>query len=132
MTTFLDGPAEGKRLALQRAPVFLRAVIDQDGAVDALDLLEDEPKGTETVYVYYRDPGSLSRAFVCSRGHPCRLMESAEYRLYDPQPPGATARDNEAWADWTRREYEQMMHNTVEDAANRAFDEQTTIGDSDP
>ena len=132
MTTFLDGPAEGKRLALQRAPVFLRAVIDQDGTVDALDLLEDEPKGTETVYVYHRVPGTVSSAIVCARGHGCRSMADAEYRLHDPQPPGATARDNALWADWTRREHERMMHKTVEDAANRAFDEQTTIGDSDP
>jgi len=122
MVIFLDGPAKGKSLALRRAPVFLRAVIDQDGTVDALDLLEDEPKPTETVHVYRRVAGTVSSAIVCSRGRGCRSMAGADYRLHDPQPPDASARHNGLWAEWAKTEYERVTKGTLDDAANQAFE----------
>lgn len=58
--TFVDGPLALHGLALRRAPLSLRAVVDtakplrRDGyprkdAVDALDLLDDEPRAHDNV-----------------------------------------------------------------------------------
>jgi len=99
MIRFLDGPAEGTPLDLRRAPVLLRVVIDQDGTVDALDQLDDTPKDSETIYVYYRD-GEVSRGFMCSRGRGgkgCQLILSADYRLHAEQPD---VRATERWQEW--------------------------------
>lgn len=68
MITFMSGPAAGAGLALRRAPMFLRVVIDEtDGKVDALDLLDDTPGPSEKIRVYQLAAPS-SMAHVCYRG----------------------------------------------------------------
>lgn len=52
MTTFKDGPAEGRTLLLRRAPTLLR-VVQEDGEFDALDQLNDEPGPRESIYCYF-------------------------------------------------------------------------------
>jgi hypothetical protein len=54
MVRFLDGPAKGKALALQRAPLLLRVVIAEAGNIDALDQPDDMPTQHERVTVYER------------------------------------------------------------------------------
>ena len=100
-TTFLDGPAQGTRLSLQRAPIFLRVVIDADGTVDALDQLSDQPTATEKISVYHL-AGEPSHFIACSRGKGggCRRGVIAEYRLHPEQPTDEEARDFEKWAAW--------------------------------
>ena len=86
MIQFLDGPAKGTSLCLNRAPMFLRVVIDPRGQVEALDQLDDTPEADEKIHVYR-----------CTRGEGggCRRGVMAQYRLYEAQPSGEEARDNE-------------------------------------
>jgi len=51
MTTFLDGPAQGKCLFLRHSPKRLR-VVEKDGKWDALDAPGDYPRPGETVHRY--------------------------------------------------------------------------------
>lgn len=87
---------------LQRAPIFLRVVIDQDGTVDALDQLDDEPRPGETVHVYEQVPGTHSRAHLCIRGEgrgASGWYEIAEY-THRPDVDGEQLRDRDAWQTW--------------------------------
>ena len=99
MITFIDGPAAGNALDLQRTPVFLRVVIDKDGTVEALDQLDDKPRPSEAIHVY-RIIGQPGRGIACSRGKGCRPFMVAEYRLWCKQPRGTEARDNAKWKEW--------------------------------
>lgn len=101
MTTFQDGPASEQRLMLKRAPVYLRAARARDGTWDALDQLQDEPEGDETMYAYV----------LVDRPGRCHLLRSprnlsgwytiARYKLVEPQPPQEIMQDNARWAEWT-------------------------------
>ena len=63
-TRFIDGPAKGVVLDLERTPHYLRVVHDSETwQWDALDQLDDEPKPTETIFVYRR--GDVARGFAC-------------------------------------------------------------------
>lgn len=99
MILLLNGPASGKMLSLRRAPRYLRVVIDQDGSIDALDQLDDQPKPTEVVYVYVL-ASDVSRGFACTRGKGCDPILSAEYMFRPQQPEDATLRDRCAWQRW--------------------------------
>jgi len=104
MITFHDGPAKGASLLLQRAPDLLRVVIDQDGTIDALDQVDDEPKPTESIYVY-RIVGKASAGFMCRRGRGgrgCQRFACATYKLSESQPEPLVARDAEKWREWCR------------------------------
>lgn len=62
MTRFLDGPAAGQILQLQRSPILLRVVCDPaTKAWDALDFPKDTPRPRETIHVYRRvgEPGTV-------------------------------------------------------------------------
>lgn len=97
MIRFLDGPAEGVKLSLGRAPMFLRVVIDPGGNVDALEELEDRVRDGETAHVYQL-AGDYGTGFACMRGQGCRAI--AAYRLYAKQPSQDLLRDNKAWREW--------------------------------
>ncbi len=99
MITFLDGPAEGARLNLRRAPIFLRVVLDASGEIDALDQLDDEPRPTEAIHVYSRT-GPPSRGIACTRGHGCHPFVVAEYRYWQGQPSEDVLRNTEKWQAW--------------------------------
>ncbi len=101
MTKFLDGPAGGQTLLLQRAPVFLRVVRERDtGGWDALDKLEDHPRPSEDVFVYRRtaNPGVCHLNFGRCRGG---FYAVAEYVLHSEQPDDVTLRDTPRWRAWT-------------------------------
>lgn len=92
--TFLDGPAEGVKLSLQRLVLFLRVVRSESGSWDALDLLEDQAEPGETIFVY-RHNGTEGSAFVDGRDPKTgkrwgRVEHIASYRLHSVQPPDAT------------------------------------------
>jgi hypothetical protein len=101
MTEFLDGPAEGAKLSLGRAPRLLRVVINGAAGVDALDQLDDQAERCESIYVY-RLEGAPQHGFACSRSKGCQLLVFARYRLYHDQPDDATMRDNAAWRAWAK------------------------------
>jgi len=105
--TLLDGPAAGAKLALHRAPVFLRVVIDRaTGAVDALDQLDDTPRDGEDVHVYQGDRDHLftlrADVFLCTRGPDgLRAVPTArgEYR-HLPDVDGEQLRGIGNWRAW--------------------------------
>ena len=113
MVTFIDGPAEGVRLELARAPLYLRAVHTMFGPEgkpvlwDALDKLHDRPEPTENIYVYrlVKHEGSM---FICRRGRGKRggLCQIASYAYVAEQPPYDVLRNNAKWAEWVLAEYE--------------------------
>lgn len=102
-TRFIDGPAEGKRLSLQRDPLFLRVVVDGRGKVDALDLLDDVADPSERIFVY-RQFANHGRAFFCTRGKGCQLENMNSYTLYHEQPADEVLRDNAKWAEWCQQQ----------------------------
>ncbi len=100
MTQFLDGPAVGIILYLQRAPVFLRAVQDAAGKWDALDQLDDEPRSGERIIVY-RMEGEPSWCHINRRGKGgSGVFRGGVYRVVDPQPEIDDVRSNRAWRAW--------------------------------
>ena len=104
MTEFLDGPAVGVTLSLQRAPALMRVVQNSTGEWDALDLLEDTPALDETVMVYQR-VGNPARGFICGSFSGRRGSERftiARYKLHPMQPPREVVRNNAAWQAWAK------------------------------
>jgi len=96
---FLDGPAEGVKLALRRAPLYLR-VTYQSGEWDALDQLSDVPKAKESVYIYKR--------LDCARGVHVRASKGSglggcwsygQYR-YIGDLPDEISRHTKEWRAW--------------------------------
>ena len=108
---FLDGPACGTILALKRAPLFLRVVIDADGTVDALDQLDDEPKPTEGIFVYIRDGKPSTYHVLCTPRRLSGWHLDADYRLYAEQPGDEETRDNHAWRKWAAKQRWAMRPN---------------------
>lgn len=101
MVRFLDGPAEGVELALSRAPMFLRVVVDETTLKwDALDQLDDTPGPSERVHVYRRD-GGTGETFACTRGHGCAHSVDASYR-HLPNVDGEQLRDMGRWREWAQ------------------------------
>jgi len=113
-TKFIDGPAAGTVLSLQRAPLMLRVVVDKDGKVDALDQLADSPKPNESVHCYIMHGPPGPTGFIDGRdpktgrrwGHP---FASATYRLYECPPSEAILRFNAFWAEWVHANAYRLM-----------------------
>ena len=100
MVSLVDGPAADETLALRRAPRLLRVVRSRNGKWDALDQLDDEPKPTETIFVY-------ERMNIPRMGHMCMSPRSqsgwyaiANYRLFQDQPADEIMRDTQKWREW--------------------------------
>jgi hypothetical protein len=118
-TCFIDGPAEGVKLSLSRAPKYLRVVMKNIicgrgvSKWDALDKLDDKPDPNETIYAYcMTKTGITGRGFVDGRdpktgkrwGH---SFESANYEFVPDQPPDEVLRDNVKWAEWVHATHAQ-------------------------
>lgn len=101
MTTFKDGPAQGQRLMLRRAPIFLR--VTSFTVWDALDQPEDTPEPSENLFAYVL-AGEPGHCHISTRGKDGRrgggFYPIAEYRYVEQQPDDATMRDNAAWRKW--------------------------------
>src|SRR4051812_34526056 len=100
MTTFEDGPAKGQTLMLQRAPLFLRVVVDPSGKVDALDQLTDTPASNEKIFAYVltAEPG---RFHIYKRARGSGWYAIGSYKQVFPQPTESVMRNNASWRDWT-------------------------------
>ena len=103
---FLDGPACGEVIDLQRAPHFLRVVIDADGKVDALDQLHDSPKPDEAIHVYLRQGKPHMVHMLCSPRSKSGWHLMADYKLYHHQPSDIESREENAWREWAAREWQ--------------------------
>lgn len=102
MIKFLDGHAEGQVLELRRLPMFLRVVRSRGGNWDALDQLDDEPKASETIFVYKRrDDLPISKIHVCrSPRSKSGWLVSASYSVLPEQPGDEDVRSTAAWRPW--------------------------------
>jgi hypothetical protein len=96
MLELVDGPCKGNYM-VKRAPVFLRAVLDKAGEKDVLDLVEDTPKDSETVYIYQRE-GSAGQVHI-NAAKVKGFYAMAKYH-YLPNVDGETLRDNPSWQAW--------------------------------
>ena len=56
MMKLVDGPAKGTYMC-KRAPLYLRAVVNDKGGTDALDMPSDTPTELEAIHVYRRIGG---------------------------------------------------------------------------
>jgi hypothetical protein len=103
MITFQNGFADGKMLRLQRTPYFLRVVMAEDGSIDALDQLGDEPRDNETVAAYRRisdtDAEYVTKTFDGEVINDLVLV--AHYLIVEDQPDEETLRDTSKWRAWT-------------------------------
>ena len=99
MTQLFGGAANGTTLMLQRAPRFLRVVRIANGAVDALDQLDDEPQPDEQIIVYRLD-GEVGRLHIHHARGKGAWYITAQYRVVDPQPEDAAVRKTQAWREW--------------------------------
>lgn len=108
MTIFIDGPASGQVLKLQRAPVFLRVVEDTwTGKFDALDQLYDNPQPDEKIHVYIIT-GQAGMVHVDRRNPETGKKEglwfvSASYRYVGDVAADDEVRLFQKWQDWTEQ-----------------------------
>lgn len=105
MTTFKDGPAKGQTLMLQRAPVLLRVVRDDNlNKWDALDQLDDTPSPHESIFVYRMVEGPTFMHIRRDRRHGgSGIFRGGVYAVLDEQPEDAILRDTSRWRDWANR-----------------------------
>lgn len=103
MTRMIDGPAGPTTLVNGRAPRFLRVTIDQQGAVDCLDQLEDTARDTEQIYIYELVPGTNTGVALVRMARPatCVSMAMGDY-THRADVDGEQLRDTEAWRTWCR------------------------------
>jgi hypothetical protein len=103
VTTFKDGPAEGLKLLLRRAPIFIRAVVDEGGEMDVLDDPGDATRPGEVPYTYRRLNKPFT-FFVSERGprgnRTGGQFVGADYALHEIQPDRGTMTDNARWQKW--------------------------------
>lgn len=104
MTTFTNGPAMGKILFLQRAPMFLRVVADGN-RIAALDLVTDQPADTATIHVYRR-VGDVFHAHVHRAGGKGGWYQGAAYEIHSNRPEESILRDQAHWQQWCQTEAE--------------------------
>lgn len=106
MLSLKDGPCQGTYMC-KRAPVFLRAVKDEKGAIDCLDQVEDTPTESEKVYVYQRisEPATVHLNFGGGKGG---WYDLADYKFL-PDVDGETLRKNETWQAWATRAQEEEL-----------------------
>lgn len=105
MLNLLDGPCEGVYYC-KRAPVFLRAVINQETDwKDCLDQVEDTPKDLEIIYVYKLEgePG-----WIHIHGSKIHGFYASGNYHFMPELDGEKLRDNLAWQEWASKEFERV------------------------
>ena len=107
MLEFVDGVVEGTKLLCKRAPELLRVVYGSFGEINCLDQLDDEPKPSETIWVYQRinEPTKLHMKF--SKKSMSGYYMMAKYKQHESQP-GNSVRSTKAWREWALNEQEKI------------------------
>lgn len=110
MTTFIDGPAKGQNLMLQRTPMLLR-VVTENGKWDALNAVGDEPRPGEQIFAYVMS--ELHGHCHVNRGrNGSGFYSIAAYRLAPVQPSQEEMRDRTAWTEWCNANKHLVAHLT--------------------
>jgi hypothetical protein len=100
MIQLLDGPAAGRKISGLRAPVYLRVVKARGSSVfDVLDLLTDDPREDEEVFVYRQVSGHQFGGRVNIGGQCYDGIGDGEYR-HMPRVNGDKLRTRAAWRAW--------------------------------
>ena len=104
MLKLLDGPVAGVFL-VNRAPMFLRAVIDdRTNEKDVLDQIDDEPKSTESLFVYEIQGAAGWVHLLMSPRSKSGFFAAGEYKHIDEidgEPIDTKAiRNNDTWRAW--------------------------------
>ena len=96
MLQLKDGPCEGVYYC-RRAPDYLRAVINDKGEKDALDLIDDTPRDDELVFIYRLEgePG-----WMHIHGTKVHGFYATGTYYYMPEVDGKLLRDNAEWQKW--------------------------------
>jgi len=99
---FVNGPAIGVLLTLERIPLMLRVVVDEEGKWDALNEVDDEVKPGETVHVY-RACGEPDQVHIDKVEHGRRCGEWSQMLDYShwPNPGAVHTQRTEDWCHWT-------------------------------
>ena len=106
MITFLDGPAFGQALDLERTPCALRVVVNANGQWDALDQIKDDPKPDDTIHVYTLAsvPGTVHIDYRDAQGRRSgKWLRSAQYRAWPQSVADEELRTWDAWTAWCLR-----------------------------
>lgn len=114
MVSFLDGPAQGVHLTLQRTPTYLRVVRRSEAGKfvwDALDQLTDTPQLDETCFAYCLVGGTgVCHIDYTEKGKRKGLWcKVATYCVCDPQPNDETMRDTSLWRAWCYAERDREL-----------------------
>jgi len=110
MLNLIDGPCQGDYM-VRRAPVFLRAVLENNGGKDVLDQLTDTPKDTETVYVYKLIGGS---GWIHFHGKGLSGFYATGCYKYLSEVNGQELRDNLKWGIWAASEFANLPQDEKE------------------
>lgn len=107
MISFIDGPAKGQTLMLQRAPLFLRVtekgsdMFGNGGTWDGLDQPTDEPRSDEKLHVYHlTDKPSMVHINRGGASKGSGFYAYAAYKLFTNPPRDEVVRENREWRMW--------------------------------
>lgn len=98
MMKLVDGPAKGTYM-VKRAPLYLRAVVNDKGGTDVLDQPSDSPLGNELVYVYSRIGEARNVHLSMADRRKSGFYAIAEYEWMDAVL-GEELREKADWLEW--------------------------------
>ncbi len=107
MLKLIDGPCAGTYL-VQRAPVYLRAVLDNvTGETDVLDQIDDLPKLTESIFVYrlQGEAGWMHLNGPKIKG----FYATGEYKYLGLEVDGEQFRSTEKWQEWALNQPQEII-----------------------
>ncbi len=93
MIKLVDGPAAGTYM-VKRAPLYLRAVVNDKGGTDALDMPSDTPTDLESIHVYQANRGARLRM---TKTKPLEPLTPAQQEHVDASRLSITHNDGFAW-----------------------------------
>lgn len=98
MMILVDGPAKGTYMC-KRAPLYLRAVVNDKGGTDALDMPSDAPTDLEAIHVYRRIGGHSMVHLNMADRRMSGFYVRAEYEWL-PDVDGEYVRETVTWQRW--------------------------------
>lgn len=98
MMKLVDGPAKGTYMC-KRAPLYLRAVVNDKGGTDALDMPSDTPTDLETIHVYRRIGGHSIVHLNMADRRMSGFYARADYE-WMPDVDGEYVRETTTWQRW--------------------------------
>ena len=98
MMTLKDGPAKGTYMC-KRAPLYLRAVVNDKGGTDVLDMPSDTPTDLESIHVYQRIGGHSMVHLSMADRRMSGFYARAEYK-WMPDVDGEYVRETVTWQRW--------------------------------